>query len=75
MWVAALARIAAQRVAAGAHAGLTGIVLRAGVAVVAGSIVSLGWVRAQTGAEVAGARNVALIKRGAHHWHAAAVLE
>src|SRR5439155_518617 len=56
-----------HRVAPRAAASLTGITLRAGVAVIAGTAVSLGRVGALASGRIAGARVVALIGGGTSH--------
>src|SRR5206468_1631233 len=60
-------RAVGERVAADAGAGLAGVGLRAGVAVVARDAVGLGGVRARARRRVARARVVALIRRRAAH--------
>src|SRR5262249_31086846 len=56
---------ARDRIAAGADAAVAGVDLRAGIAVVAGCAVGSGRTGARTGARIARARIVALIRCGA----------
>src|SRR5438034_7314961 len=63
--VAVVGRHARYRERPGAHSGLAGVALRAGVAVVAGGAVGLRGVGARAGRGVAGAGGVALVSCGA----------
>src|SRR5207247_718723 len=63
--VALIRRGAEDGVRAGTDSTLAGVGLRAGIAVVAGGAVGLRRARAEAGRRIAGARVVALIRRGA----------